>query len=367
MLNYDRARPALLLVCALAVLSGACQSSTPASAPAPPPVSPDVWAVVDGREIRRDDVEKAYRRTAGATPVPSEDEALAAKLTLLDEYIVEDILLAKGRELNVTVTDAELDTAFAEAKKDIPDDAFTKELAQRNLTATDMRDGMRRDLTARKVIEREVSSKVNITDQDVSDFFQANRAQFNLPEDAYRIAQIVVTPAKEAQIANRTGDDAATQEQANAKAQMLMQRLGSGTSFGDLAMDFSEDPQSAARGGDVGLIPVSSLRQAPPQLRDAVMKSTPGDVKLVSIGGGHTIVLLIAKEAAGQRDLSMPDVRQRITDTLRGRREQLMRTAYLAAARNKATVVNHIAQRLVESQGKLPTLAPAAPGSTTTR
>ena len=101
---------------------------------------------------------------------------------MLDEYIVEDILLAKGRELNVTVTDDyELDTAFAEAKKDIPDDAFTKELAQRNLTATDMRDGMRRDLTARKVIEREVSSKVNITDQDVSDFFQANRAQFNLP------------------------------------------------------------------------------------------------------------------------------------------------------------------------------------------
>ena len=176
-----------------------------------------------------------------------------------------------------------------------------------------------------------------------------------------------MTPAKEAQIANRTGDDAATQEQANAKAQMLMERLKPGTSFGDLAMDFSEDPQSAARGGDVGLIPVSSLRQAPPQLRDAVMKSTPGDVKLVSIGGGHTIVLLIAKEAAGQRDLSMPDVRQRITDTLRGRREQLMRTAYLAAARNKATVVNHIAQRLVESQGKLPTLAPAAPGSTTTR
>lgn len=367
MFNYDRARPALLLACAFAALSGACQSSAPATPPAPAPVSPDVWAVVDGREIRRDEIEKAYRRTTSGTPAPSDDEALAAKLTLLDEYIVEDILLAKAKELNLTVTDTELDTAFSEAKQDIPDEAFTKELAQRNLTAADMRDGLRRDLVARKVIEREVSSKITIADQEVADFFQANRAQFNLPEDAYRIAQIVITPTRETQIANRTGDDAATPEQATAKAQMLMQRLGSGASFADMAMDFSEDAQSAVRGGDVGLIPVSALSKAPPQLRDAVVKSAPGQVQLVSIGGGHTIVLMIGKEAAGQRDLSMPDVRQRIADTLKGRREQLMRTAYLAAVRNKATVVNYIAQRLVESQGAMPTLAPAAPGSAPAR
>ena len=317
--------------------------------------------MVDGREIRRDDIEKAYRRSSGSAPAQSEDEALTAKLTLLDEYIVEEILLAKAAGLKLEVTGPELDTAYSEAKKDIPDDAFSKELTQRNLTVADMREGLRRDLLARKVIEREVSSKATVTDQEVTDFFNANRAQFNLPEDSFRIAQIVITPAREQQIANRTGDDAATVEQAAAKAQMLMQRLQGGASFPDLAMDFSEDAQSAPRGGDVGLIPVSSLRQAPPQLRDAVTKTSPGQVSLVSIGGGHTIVLMIGKEAAGQRDLSMPDVKQRITDTLRGRREQLLRTAYLAAARNKAAVVNHIAQRLVESQGKMPTLVPAPP------
>jgi parvulin-like peptidyl-prolyl isomerase len=110
------------------------------------------------------------------------------------------------------------------------------------------------------------------------------------------------------------------------------------------------------------LVPVSALRQAPPQLRDAVMKLQPGNVSVVSISGGYTIAALVARQAAGQRDLSMPEVRDGITATLRGQREQLLRTAYLEAIRNKATVVNHVARRIVESQGKLtPASASAAP------
>jgi parvulin-like peptidyl-prolyl isomerase len=166
---------------------------------------------------------------------------------------------------------------------------------------------------------------------------------------------------KEAQITNRTGDDATSPQAATAKAQMLMQRLKSGTPFNELAMDFSEDAQSAPRGGDVGMVPVSALRQVSSQLRDAVMKSQPGNVSLVAIDDGYTIVGVVAKQAAGQRDLSMPGVRDGITATLRGRREQLFRTAYVEAARNRATVVNHLARRLVESQGKLPSAPTFAP------
>ena len=82
---------------------------------------------------------------------------------------------------------------------------------------------------------------------------------------------------------------------------------------------------------------------------------------MVSIGGGHTIVLVVAKDTAGQKDPSMPQVKEMITNTLKGRREQLMRTAYLNSLRNDATVVNHLADRIVETQGKLPSLAPSAP------
>jgi peptidyl-prolyl cis-trans isomerase SurA len=350
---------ALLLTLALAGLAGACRSTSPA----PSTVSADTWAVVDGREVRREDVEKAYRRTAPVSPVPSEDEALTAKLNLLNEFIAQELLLAKARELKIELTDAELDKAYADGRKDIPEDAFQQELTRRNLTAADMREGLRRDLLVQKVLEREVQSKVSVTDQDITDFFNANRAQFNRTEDAYRIAQIAVTPVRDPEIANRTGDDATTPQQAAAKAQMLMERLKSGTPFGDLAADFSEDPQSAPRGGDLGFVPVSALQQAPPRLRDAVLKKSPGTVTAVSNNGAHTIVLVVAHETAGQRDPSMPAVREGITSTLRGRKEQLLRAAYLTDIRNDAVVVNHLAKRLVESQGKIPTLAPTAPGA----
>lgn len=349
---------ALSIALASACLAPACRSTpeTPA-----PPVSADTWAVVDGRQITRDDVESAYRRTEGASQPLPEEEVLTAKLTLLNDLIVQEILLAKAAALKLEVTDSELDAAYAEARKNIPEEAFQQELTRRSLTAADMRDGLRRELLSQKVVEREVQSKIAVTDQEITDFYNANRARFNFPEEAYHIAQIVVTPVRDAQRANRSGDDAASPQEAAAKTQMLMERIKAGASFGDLAMGYSEDPQSAPRGGDLGFVPVSKLKQAPPPLRDAVLNRTPGTVNVVSQGGGHTIVLVVAHEQAGQRDLSTPAVRENITGTLRGRKEQLLRAAYLTALRNDAKVVNYLAQRLVESQGKLPSLGPAAP------
>jgi parvulin-like peptidyl-prolyl isomerase len=351
---------AFLAVTALAAttLCVACRS-TP-SAPPAPTISADAWAVVDGREIKRDEIEKAYRRARNVGQSLSDEEALAAKLSLLNELIVQDLLLAKARELKLDVTTAEIDTAYAEARKNIAEEAFQKELTERSLTAADMREGLRRELITQKVLTQEVGSKITISDQDVTDFFNANRAQFNLAEEAYHIAQIVVTPVRDPQLANRTGDDAATPQAATAKVAMLIERFKGGANFRDLAADYSEDPESAARGGDLGFVPLSRLRQAPPQLRDAVINKAPGTVNVVSAGGAHTIVLIVAHELAGQRDLSTPTVRERITETLRGRKEQLLRAAYVTNLRSDAKVDNILARRLVESQGKMPGL-PLAP------
>lgn len=350
-------RTPIALAVLLAVAATACDRK-PAAAP---PASADTWAVVDGREIKRDAVEKSYRRTNQASPAPSEEEATTAKLNVLNEMIIQDLLMAKASALKIVLADTELDTAYAEGQKNIPPATFEQELKSRNLTPADMKEGLRRDLLAQKVIEQEVVSKVAVTDQDITDFFNANRAQFNRAEESYHIAQIVVSPSRD-QVNNRTGDDATTPQEATAKAQMLMARLKAGASFGDVAADFSEDPQTTQRGGDLGFVPISALNQAAQPLRDAVLKATPGTVNVVSLGGGHTLVLVVAHDTAGQKDPSMPAVKDAITATLRGRKEQLMRTAYLGALRNNAVIVNHIAQRLVESKGKMPA-TPAAPGA----
>jgi len=344
----------LPLVIVVAAAAGACRQP----AQAPQPVGADIWAVVDGREIRGDEVDKAYRRSADPNAHASVAETTAAKLNLLDQLITQSILVAKAAELKIDVPAADVDTAFDAQKKGISEDAFNQELTSRAMTAVDLRDSLRRDLLARKVLEHEVTAKIVVTDQDVNEYFDANKAQFNLPEDAFHLTQIVVTSVKDAGLNNRTGDDATTPQAAEAKVRMLTERLQAGAQFSELAMDYSEEPASAPRGGDVGLVPASSLRQAPAPLRDAVLKAQPGTVTVVAMEGGYMIVGLIAKLPGGQRNPTMPDVRDGITATLKAQREQLLRMAYLEASRNHARVTNYAAQRIVDTLGK-----PAAPPS----
>ena len=239
----------------------ACRS-TPGPAAAVP-VSSDAWAVVDGKTITGTDVDKVFRRTRDESQPLSDEETLTAKLTILNDLIVQEILLAKAAALKIDVAQNDLDTAYTNAKKNLSDDAFKQELTRRNLTPEDMREGLRREMLTQKVIDQEVGSKITVTDQAVTEFFNANRAQFNVPEEAYHIAQLVITPVREQQLANGTGDDATTLEAAAAKVRMLMERLKAGASFRDLAAGYSEDPESAPRGGDMGLVAVSAIRRAP--------------------------------------------------------------------------------------------------------
>jgi peptidyl-prolyl cis-trans isomerase SurA len=355
----------VLMAAGAAVVASLACGSKPAAEPAKEP-SADTWAVVDGREITRQDVEKAYRRMRDAsTPALSFEEEMPTKLNLLNDLIVQDLLIAKAGALKIEVPASELDTAFADAQKNITPAAFQQELTQRGLTAADMREGLRRELLTQKVLNQEVGSKIKIADQDVTAFFNANRAQYNVPEESYHLAQIVVTPVRDAQVANGTGDDATTPEAAVTKVKMLMERLKAGASFRDLAVGYSEDPDSAPRGGDLGLVPVSRIKQAPAPMRDAVLNKSAGSVNLVNTGNAYALLLVVGHEAAGQRDLSTPGVRDRITEQLRGRRENLLRAAYLTALRSDAQVVNYLARRLVASNATAPappSMPLAAPG-----
>lgn len=337
----------------------ACQSAPPPAATVP--VTDDTYAVVNGRPLTRQDVDKAYQRAqpSAQSTTLSEEETLAAKLGVLDDLIVEDLLLAKARELKVEVPDTEVDTAYNATKRNFSDAELQEELTRRKITIADVREGLRRELLARKVIEHEVVDKVTVTDAEVTAFFDANRAQFNLPEDAYRIAQIVVTPVQDAQPA-AAGDDATTPQTAEMKAAGLMRRLQEGVPFGELARDHSEDPQTASRGGDLGLVPVSALQKIAPALRQAVLKAAPNTPTHVNAGGMHTILLVLGQEKAGQRDLTMAPVRESITNNLRDRKVQLRRAAYITALRSDADVVNYFARRLASPASQASAPAPTS-------
>jgi peptidyl-prolyl cis-trans isomerase SurA len=325
--------------------------------------APDVWAVVNGKEIKRDEVDKYYRtRVNPEGQEPSQEESLSQKLNVLDELINNEILLEKAKKLNLEASDGEVEDKFTELKSPYTEDEFQRRLKDQAMTVEDLKLELRRQLSIQKLLNREVVAKISITDQDVTDFYNANKAQFNVAEPQYHIAQIVVTPRKEQQIRNRKNDDASNEAEAQRKVKMLMDRLNSGADFAQLAMDYSEDVNTAGTGGDLGYVPESALNQSDPALKKAVVGLKSGQVsqpiQIQPKDGTRILILkLITRESPGLRGLAETQVQQTIRDTLRNHKEQLLRVAYLAIARDGARVTNFLAEQVMEAAGKLPDAA----------
>jgi peptidyl-prolyl cis-trans isomerase SurA len=327
--------------------------------------APDVWAAVNGQEIKRDQVEKYYRtRVNPEGQEPSQEEALSLKLNVLDELINNEILLERAKKLNLEASDGEVEDKFTELKSPYTEDEFQRQLKDRGVSVNDLKSDLRRQLSIQKLMNREVVAKITITDQDVNDFYNTNKAQFNVAEPQYRLAQILVTPRKEPQLRNRKNDDATNEAEAQRKVKMLMDRLNSGADFAQLAMDYSEDMNTAGTGGDLGYVPESGLNppQVDPILKKTVLGLRPGQVSQpIEVrdreGMSYRILKLITRESPGLRGLSDPQVQQTIRDTLRNRKEQLLRAAYLAVARDEVRATNYLAEQVIEAAGKLPDAA----------
>ena len=317
---------------------------------------PDVWGVVNGKEIHRDEVEKLFRSRVNAQgPAPAQEEALSLKLSILDELINSEILLERAQKMNLVASDAEVEDKFTESKSPYTEEEFQKKLQETGLNVDDLKSDIRRQLSIQKLLNREVVAKISITDEDIADFYNKNRAQFNVTEPQYHIAQIVVTPRPDPTVHNRKNDKATNESEAGHKAAMLAQKLDAGADFSEMAMDYYEDP-SASTGGDLGFQPESSFNRSDPVLKKAVLSMKAGQITqpIPVKNGGYVILKLIAKEAAGQRELSDVQVQQLIRDGLRSRKEQLLRSAYLVEARDEAHVTNYLAGQILESAGKLP-------------
>ncbi|HTS34698.1 MAG TPA: SurA N-terminal domain-containing protein [Candidatus Solibacter sp.] len=320
----------------------------------------DVMATVDGRKIFRSDVDKYYDnyQASSTQQAPVGEQATALRLQILHQMIDDEILMRRAEKLGLLATDEEVDRKFNEFKAPFTQEQFDQRLKDKKITLADFKRDIRRSITVDKVMNKEVSSKINVTDQDITDYYNAHKGEFNLIEPQYHLAQILVTPAPNPQAHNQN-DKAQNEADARKKIQMIANRLDSGDDFATLAMKYSEDPETSGNGGDLGTVPESSLRNTDPLTREAVMRLKPGQYSSI-IGVvnpaskqslGFRIVKLVAKEPAGQRELADPRVQQAIRSQLHDRREQLLKSAYYEVLRDTAKVENFYAKKVLDSNG----------------
>lgn len=316
--------------------------------------APDnVAATVNSKAITFAELDKQYQsQFASAPEKANDDQAVIQKLEILRSMIDSEIMLQRAERQGLMAQDADVEAKFNELKAPYTQEEFQKQMAARKLTVDDLKAQVRRDLSIQKLFNKEITSQISITDGDIKEFYNANKASFNLAEPQIHLAQILVTPIAD-NVRNLKSDDAQDDNQARRKIEMIAQRLKAGDDFAMLAQNFSEDPNSAQNGGDLGYIPESSLDKANAELRRAVSAMQPGQVTpVLRTAEGYRILKVISKEPAGQRDLSDPKVQQTIRETLINRKDQLYKAAYYEVARNEAQVRNYFAAKIVGSKDK---------------
>jgi peptidyl-prolyl cis-trans isomerase SurA len=318
----------------------------------------DVAAMVDGHKIYLADVEKYYQnQTSGSNQQPAGEQATTVRLNILRELIDNEILMRRAEKLGLLATDEEVDRKLNEIKSPFSPEEFTARLKEKNITQEDFKRDIRRSVTVDKVMNKEVTSKINVSDQEISEYYNAHKAEFNLIEPQYHLAHIFVTPLPNPENRNQN-NKAQTQAEALKKIQMILNRLESGDDFATLAMNNSEDTQTAGNGGDLGFVPESSLKNTDAATRDAIGKLKAGQYsEVIAVINpakqfvGYHIVKLIAKEPAGQREFSDPRVQEAIRSQLRDHREQLLKTAYYEVLRDQAKVENYYAEHVLQGNG----------------
>jgi len=334
---------ALLMAVSLPLLTG-CKKTPPAN----------VAATVNNRPITYSDLDREYQaQFASPTPGESPDQTNIQKLEVLRGLIDNEIMLQRAEKQGLMATDADVEAKLNQVKAPYTQEEFQKQLDARKMTMQDLRSKFRRDLSVEKLFNKEITSRITITDKDVTDFYNVNKASFNLAEPQIHMARILVTPRPDPNARNLKNDKAQNEEQARKKIAMLDARIRQGEDFAMLAQNFSEDPNTTPNGGDMGFIPESALEKANVELRKLVMELHPGQSsRIIRTQEGYQILKVISKEPAGQRELNDPRVQQTIRETLLNRKDQLLKAAYFEVARNEAKVVNYFAMGISANPSK---------------
>ncbi len=267
-------------------LASACALAQP-TAPAPNRVvSVDrVIAVVNDEAITQHDLDDARRivltqlKQQNVQP-PAQD---ILDKQVLERMLTERSLLQFAKENGVKVDDTQIERAVARIAQEnkLTSEDFRKVLAKENIAYPQYREDIRIELTVQRLREREVDSKITVSDAEVDQYLATLKAQ-NSGEVEYNLAHILVLVPEQAgseQIAAR-----------RKRAEDALRALKGGAEFAQVAASFS-DATDALSGGNLGW---RSGGRLPTVFGDPVRAMTVGQISDItrSAAGFHIVKLL---------------------------------------------------------------------------
>src|SRR5205814_2319418 len=106
---------------------------------------------------------------------PVGEQATSLRLSILRELIDNEILMRRAEKLGLLATDEEVDGKLNEIKSPYSKEQFEARLKEKKITVDDFKRDLRRSLTVDKVLNKEITSKINVSDQDVTNYYNAHK------------------------------------------------------------------------------------------------------------------------------------------------------------------------------------------------
>jgi parvulin-like peptidyl-prolyl isomerase len=228
---------ALFAALALAVAAAGCGGDGGGDDSSDIEVPPDAIAVVGDKEITKAEydrllasAEKTYEAREQEFPAAGTPEFAQLRNAIVRSLVEQAQFEIAAEELDVTVTDADVDKRLDELKEQFfqgDEKKYQDELEAQGLTEEQVRSDLRTRLLSEKVFEK-VTNQVEVSDEDVQKYYDDNAAQFETP--ASREVRHILVKNK-------------------ARADELHAQLEGGADFARLARQFSQDPASKKDGG----------------------------------------------------------------------------------------------------------------------
>ena len=326
-----------------------------------------VAATVNGRNIMLKEVERAINQQTGGNPAALNQLQMAqARLQVLSTLIQREVLFQRAEREKVLPTEAQIDGAIATQKQNsgMTSEDFDKSLKAQNISMETLREEARKDLSI-AALQDKYSGKIEISDREVQEYYDKNRAQFK-NERGVALAMIMVDPADN----SNTGinDDAKNETDAKLKIDNIYQQLQGKADFATVARAKTEDINTVGRGGDIGFATEQDLKanNFPPEVVAALFGPMQvGDyTPPARFASGKWYIFKLAEKrlAAENLTLESPGVRQQITQGLTNQRKQILNAALLETAINDAKITNVLAENMLNNPSNLG-LRPAAEGA----
>ena len=295
-----------------------------------PQIVDQIVARVNGDIVSQDELARFTKefskemQSQGASQSRIQEEIEKRQKDALRDRIDELLLTQKGKELNINV-DSDLSKYMANLQRQSgmtdPEKFHDYIRQQAGMNYEDFQSETKNQFLTREVIGHEVGRRINISDKEVEDYYNAHKQDFVRDEKVY-LSEILISTQ---------GKDPAAAAAAEKKAKQIATDAAKGQRFSELARDNS-DATTAKEGGVLGGYKKGELTQ---QVEDAVWKLPKGSVtQPIKIPTGFEVFRVDDHTKAGLAPLA--DIRPEIENQLYGPKMQPKVREYLTELRKHA-------------------------------